>query len=76
MMNWALPVIDLDRCTGCGQCVQRCLTRAVELIERKAIIVHPSSCTYCDACERACPAGAIGRPFIIVFETSQQWRSA
>ncbi|MFQ3630028.1 ATP-binding protein [Roseiflexus sp.] len=75
-MNWALPVIDLDRCTGCGQCVRRCPTRAVELIDRKAVIVRPSSCTYCDACERACSTGAIGRPFMIMFDTSQQRRSA
>ncbi len=74
-MTWTLPVINLERCTGCGQCVQHCPTQAVELIERKAVIVRPSNCTYCDACEQACPTGAIGRPFIIVFETSQRWRS-
>ncbi|GIW02563.1 ATP-binding protein [Roseiflexus sp.] len=73
-MNWTLPVINLDRCTGCGQCVRHCPTQAVELIECRAVIVRPFDCTYCDACERACPTGAIGRPFIVVFETGQRWR--
>jgi len=72
-MTWTLPVIDHDRCTGCGWCVQQCPTQAVDLIARKAVIVRPSDCTFCDVCEQACPVGAIGRPFIVVFAPDQQW---
>ena len=62
-----LPTISLDRCTGCGLCVELCPTHAVELLAGKAAIVRPDDCSFCDICESYCPEGAIGRPFTIVF---------
>ncbi len=73
--TWSLPAIDLKRCTGCGWCVERCPTHAVELVAHKAVIVRPTDCTYCDICETYCPAGAIGRPFIVVFAPDQRLSS-
>ncbi|MGQ9829644.1 MAG: ATP-binding protein [Roseiflexus sp.] len=74
-MTLAIPVINLERCTGCGWCVRQCPTHAVELIEHRAVIARPSDCTFCDICEQACPTGAIGRLFIVVFASDQQWSS-
>ncbi len=65
-MRGAVPEIDLEKCTGCGDCVQWCPTGAVGLINGKVILVSPDSCHYCTECESICPAGAIKCPFEII----------
>jgi Pyruvate/2-oxoacid:ferredoxin oxidoreductase delta subunit len=65
--DWVLPLIDRQRCTGCGLCAQLCPTHAVEVHRALAVIVRPEACMFCDVCESYCPEGAIGRPFTIVF---------
>jgi len=62
----ALPEIDHDKCTGCGDCVELCRTEAVDLLEGKAVIVRPQDCDYCTDCEGFCPFGAIRCPFEIL----------
>jgi ferredoxin len=65
--NWTLPVIDLQRCTGCGLCEALCPTTAVKVVGQHAVIVRPEVCTFCEVCETYCPEGAIGRPFTVIF---------
>lgn len=67
MTQCTTPLINLRRCTGCGLCVDLCPTRAVEVRDKKAVIVRPADCTFCEICESYCPEGAIGRPFSVVF---------
>lgn len=62
-----LPIIDSDRCTGCGICVDTCPTNALSTIDGKAVLVTPDACTYCTACQNVCPEDAIDLPFVIVF---------
>lgn len=50
--------IDIERCTGCGVCVEVCPTGAVFLVEGKAA-VGGALCRDCEACVAACPTGAI-----------------
>ena len=69
--SWPLPIITLQRCTGCGLCAELCPTSAVEVIRQKAVIVRPADCTFCEVCESYCPEGAIGRPFQIVFASAE-----
>lgn len=62
----AIPEIELEKCTGCGDCIGQCPTNAVELVRGKAVIVRPQACNYCTECEPFCLAGAIRCPFDII----------
>lgn len=66
MNDWFIPIIRMDRCTGCGLCAQHCPTHAVEMAERRPMIARPQDCSYCGTCEDICPAGAIGLEYEIV----------
>lgn len=58
------PVIDYDRCTYCGQCLDFCLFGVYERQPDKKIkVVKPSKCKdKCPACARICPHVAIMFP--------------
>ncbi len=63
-----LPIILLERCTGCGDCVAACPAGVLELVQDHAVLARPEDCAYCGDCETLCPEGAIALPFEIVFE--------
>lgn len=65
--NQPIPIIDLQRCNGCGLCVPTCPTKALDLRNGKAVVSNPQACDYRGMCEAVCPAHAISRPFEIVF---------
>lgn len=50
-------VVNPDKCTGCGTCVDVCPPEAIELHNGKAVI--GMQCVDCGACPRVCPEGAI-----------------
>ncbi len=62
----AIPEIDLDACTGCGDCVEFCPAGIVQLVNGKASIVSPEGCDYCTDCETFCPSAVISCPFEII----------
>jgi len=50
---------SLDKCNGCGMCVQVC-PHAVFVIEiKRAKIVNRDACMECGACALNCPEGAL-----------------
>ena len=54
------PVIDKDRCTECGKCLDFCPFGVYEWIDDRVRVVHPASCkNNCPACARNCPSEAI-----------------
>lgn len=63
----ALPVIDPDRCTGCGRCVVVCEPKVLWLeaegpkgMGRKRSVLHDEpGCTGCALCALSCPFDAI-----------------
>ena len=61
-----IPEINLDICTGCGDCVEFCPFGIVALVNGKAVIVNPENCDYCTDCETFCPSGAIRCSFEII----------
>jgi ferredoxin len=60
-----LPQIDVQKCNGCGECIQACPTGALEYRAGLAELVAPALCDYCAACEISCPVGAIELPYLI-----------
>jgi len=55
------PVIDYERCSRCGQCMNFCLFGVYEPGgDGKVVVKNPRKCkTNCPACARICPEGAI-----------------
>jgi ferredoxin len=53
-----VAVINKDKCTGCGTCVDICPSAAIELASEKAV-VDASGCVDCETCVDECPESAI-----------------
>jgi len=50
--------VDLDLCTGCGTCAQRCQVKAIKIRKEKSKI-NPKKCIGCGNCVVTCPEEAI-----------------
>jgi NAD-dependent dihydropyrimidine dehydrogenase PreA subunit len=57
-MNRQTAWVDVDRCTGCGACVEMCPVGAISLVDGRAR-VDEETCTGCGACVDACPEDAV-----------------
>jgi electron transfer flavoprotein alpha subunit len=53
-------LIDLEKCTGCGQCLEVCPFDALELAREKISV--SDACTLCGACIEICEFGALSLP--------------
>jgi NAD-dependent dihydropyrimidine dehydrogenase PreA subunit len=51
--------IDLEKCTGAGECVIACPVEIFEVIDGKAICKNLGECIECCACVTSCPNDAI-----------------
>ena len=57
--TYYLSVIDPDACSGCGICVDRCPTDAIELNDDQEAERNENACFGCGICARFCPDEAI-----------------
>ncbi len=63
-----LPIIDQEKCNGCGLCVTVCRNNALILVNNVITIIEIVECDWCADCEAVCSTGAIVCPFEIVVE--------
>ncbi len=65
-----MPVIEPEKCTGCGLCVSVCHLEALALVNGVISVIKTVECDWCADCEAVCAVGAIICPFEIVIEES------
>jgi MinD superfamily P-loop ATPase len=63
-----MPVLDVEKCNGCGLCVSVCLCGALVMVGGVVTIVATQECSWCTLCEAVCRTGALTCPFEIVVE--------
>jgi len=63
-----MPVIDPQKCDGCGLCVGVCHLNALAIVNNIVTIVETVECDWCTDCELVCPTGAISCPFEIIIQ--------
>ncbi|MFA5449188.1 MAG: 4Fe-4S binding protein [Clostridia bacterium] len=51
-------VIDKEKCTGCGECVEVCPTETI-VPDGDKFYIQPDNCIDCGNCEATCPVSAI-----------------
>ncbi len=52
------PVVDMERCKSCGQCVEVCPDAAVYLRD-EVVVIDYDYCKGCGLCAYECPTNAI-----------------
>ena len=63
-----MPVIEQEKCNGCGLCISVCSCKALVLVDNVIAVIETEECHWCTLCEMVCPTGAISCPFEIVIE--------
>ena len=65
-----MPVIDVEKCDGCGLCVSVCHCGALALVDKVVAMIETAKCDWCTDCEAVCSTGAIRCPFEIIIQES------
>jgi len=63
-----MPVIDPQKCDGCGLCVGVCHLNALAIVNNIITIIETVECDWCTDCELVCLTGAISCPFEIIIQ--------
>ena len=52
------PIVDVNLCTGCGICIEKCPFDSIIMKDGKALIQN-ETCRKCMICVKECPINAI-----------------
>ena len=52
------PVLEQEKCTGCGKCAEACNYNALAVVKGKVLIFN-ELCHSCGVCSYVCPEGAL-----------------
>ena len=63
-----MPVIDPEKCDGCGLCIDVCHCHALVLVGKIISVNTTQECDWCTEWEIVCITGALSCPFEIVIE--------
>jgi uncharacterized Fe-S center protein len=55
------PLIDISKCTGCGECVEVCSFKALSLVDEK-VVREDEKCMNCSHCLYTCAEGVYSLP--------------
>jgi MinD superfamily P-loop ATPase len=64
------PIIDAQKCDGCGLCVTVCQYNALVIVDGVVTMIETVECDWCTDCEAVCCTGAIMCPFEIIIQES------
>jgi NAD-dependent dihydropyrimidine dehydrogenase PreA subunit len=53
------PEVDIEKCTGCGECVDICPVDVFEIQDEKSVPVNADECVGCESCIEVCEHEAI-----------------
>jgi NAD-dependent dihydropyrimidine dehydrogenase PreA subunit len=53
------PVVNSEKCSGCGNCAEICPSEVYEMQEDKSNPIHPEDCIECWACVNQCQTESI-----------------
>ena len=51
--------LDIERCTGCGRCVEVCPRAVLRMEHKRVAVVDRDLCIECGACAANCEPGAL-----------------
>lgn len=73
-----IPVVEQDRCTGCGLCVDACDNGCLGMVWSYATLLGPDDCGSEGSCIPVCPDDAIHMEWVVLVGNPKtgQWRSA
>lgn len=62
--NHGIPIIDKEKCTGCGLCAIDCPTEALTISQNNErdlyqLLFREEACTACGVCEKFCPENCL-----------------
>jgi ferredoxin len=63
-----MPIIDANKCDGCGLCIDVCSHKALGMVDNVVVIIRTGECDWCTDCEAVCATGAISCPFEIIIQ--------
>jgi ferredoxin len=64
LKNSGIPIIDKEKCTGCGLCAIDCPTKALTLSPKSErdsyqLLLREEACNACGLCEKSCPENCL-----------------